>query len=303
MPATSPAAETSPVATTTPSSSSPTAQEPASPTPASAAPAPPATAPAAPAPSAPDVYARAKDTEPLPPKPERGSAADAGNDSEGIYEADNNLTFIGPSGYLMGKGTPGWTLGSIAVAKYEWSFKSPTFLRSAKGLDEIKGSGAFFAKEQILGTYTVADGTQEFLGPLRYSKSNSLATTQAGMAGTWRVDSPVDFDMSITVDAKGNFTGTTAGVVPGACTVSGTVKHLEPAARKNMFAMVLNASNAATGSQLPCNLSATNTYYGMSAIVLVAAGRYDSNGYYRSFGFHATTESAAVISNVLRKQP
>ena len=90
------------------------------------------------------------------------------------------------------------------------------------------------------------------------------------MVGTWS-NNDSSLGVTVQVDDKGVFTGTTSGAEVGQCTLSGTVALAQPGSAKNMYELKLKAVNAATASKDDCELTlaTAGSYVGPAAIGLV----------------------------------
>jgi hypothetical protein len=194
-----------------------------------------------------------------------------------------------------------WTWGSISVSGLNWTFEAGTqSLGTSFGPMAVTGSGTFSPKVSMDGTYARGGGSSSAWGPLEYSHENALAVNQASLVGKWE-NKDADFGMLIEVDAAGAFAGSTSGKDTGVCKVTGTVVHVQPESSKNIFAVELQATNAATGTEKACGLDTTGVHKGPAAILLSPAGTYVGNGYFRSLVFHVLS-SQSVYTQYLDKQ-
>lgn len=272
---------------------------------ASAPPAPPAPAPG-PAPAPPPAENRdpVPGSEPMPSlsAPQAGSTAAAGNDSEGIYVSLLDLTLVGSDGAIASKSHIGTLWGSIKVTGLDWSFNADTEFYFIKA-SPVTGSGTFAPKKTMSGNYAYGDHAASTFGPLNYATENALAVSQDSVVGKWaNPDRNFGVGMSIEVDAAGAFTGKTAGVLVGNCSISGTLSQAQPGTSKNMYGFRLNAVDASTDGKGACKLKSDQPYLGPAAIVLTPAGLFDSNGYLRSIFFLVRTGNGATLTAGLRKQ-
>ncbi|MBO9513325.1 MAG: hypothetical protein J7549_04345 [Variovorax sp.] len=268
------------------------------------------TTPTTPTPS-PEDLAQLPGTELLPSlsSPQSGSIADAGSGSnkwEGIYEDAYGVTFITAGGGLMRRAQHGWSVGTITVddtttpLSPKWTFNHDLSVYVPDGTEPegfMNGSGNFLGKTMV-GTYQKdGDLAPSVWGPLDYSVSNALAITSESLLGTvWTYK---DGGMSITFGANGDFTGTTSGA-DGVCSLSGTATQLDPSSKKNMFALNMTAQDAAGAGETPCNLDTQSSYIGLSGFVLLPAGKYPQNGYFRTFTINMVSDSH-IITTYLRK--
>ncbi|MDH6167245.1 hypothetical protein M2282_002394 [Variovorax boronicumulans] len=273
---------------------------------APAAPAATAPAPAPPsAPSTPPNRDPVPGSEPLPSlsAPQAGSTAAVGNDSEGIYVSLLDLALVGADGAIASKDHIGTLWGSIKVTGLDWSFNPDTayyFIDASP----VTGSGTFTPKKTMKGTYVYGKREPSAFGPLTYATENALAVSQDSVVGKWaNPDSNFGVGLSIEVDATGAFTGKTAGVQVGNCSISGVLAQAQPGTSKNMYGFKLSAADASTDGKDACKLKTDRPYLGPAAIVLVPAGTFDSNGYFRSIFFLVRTTNGATLSAGLRKQP
>ncbi|MET3493847.1 hypothetical protein [Variovorax boronicumulans] len=271
--------------------------------PAATAPAP---APAPPrAPSPPPNRDPVPGSEPLPSlsAPQAGSTAAEGNDSEGIYISLLDLALVGADGTIASKDHIGTLWGSIKVTGLDWSFNPDTayyFIDASP----VTGSGTFTPKKTMKGTYAYGKREASAFGPLNYATENALAVSQDSVIGKWaNPDSNFGIGLSIEVDATGKFTGKTAGVQVGNCAISGVIAQAEPGTSKNMYGFSLNAVDGGIDGKDGCKLKTDRSYQGPAAIVLVPAGTFDSNGYFRSIFFLVRTTNGATLSAGLRRQP
>lgn len=244
-------------------------------------------------------------SEPLPllSAPQPGSTAAVGNDSEGIYGALLNLTFVGADGSIATKFNVGTLWGSLKVTGPDWSF-NPDTQYDFTDASPVTGSGTFEAKKSMKGSYAYGSRESTAFGPLGYAAENALAVSQDSVAGKWaNADRSFGIGVSIEVDAKGAFTGTTSGVRVGSCTLSGTIALAQAGTAKNMYGLKMTAVNAATDAKDACQLRTGLPYAGPAAIGLVPAGTYDSNGFFRSIMLLVKSGDGAMLSAGLRKQP
>lgn len=243
-------------------------------------------------------------SEPLPSldSPQAGSTAAVGNDSEGIYVSLLDLTLIGADGSFASKDNIGTMWGSLRITGLDWSFNPDTqyyFIDASP----VTGSGSFTPKKSMKGSYAYGGRPSSTLGPRNYAVENALAVSQDSVAGKWtNADSGVGISISIEVDALGKFTGKTSGVQIGNCSISGTLAHAQPETYKNMYGFRLDAVDAATDRKNACKLQTTQPYAGPAAIVLVPAGSFESNGYFRSI-FFLVRSGGATLTAGLRKLP
>ena len=243
-------------------------------------------------------------SEPLPSlsAPQPGSTAEAGNDSEGIYLSLLDLALVGADGSIASRDAIGTLWGSIKVTGLDWSFNPDTeyyFIDASP----VTGSGTFSPKKSMSGTYTYGTHGPSTFGPMYYAAENALAVTQDSVVGQWaNTDSNFGVGVSIDVDATGAFTGTTAGVQVGNCRISGTLAQAQPGTSKNMYGLRFTAVNASDDSKGACKLVTSLPYSGPAAILLMPAGTFDSNGYFRSVVFMARTATGATLRAGLRKQ-
>lgn len=267
-----------------------------------AAPAPEPAAPPAPAP-APNRDPVAG-SEPLPSlsAPQAGSTAAVGNDSEGVYVTLRGLTYVGADGAIARQFNVGSLWGSIKVAGLNWTFNPDTTFYFVDA-SPVTGSGTFSPKVSMDGTYAYGSGGSSAFGPLRYAVENALAVSQDSVAGKWaNTDTSFGISVSIEVNAKGAYTGTTTGAQVGNCSISGTVAQAQPGTSKNMYGLTMQAVNVGTDTQTACQLNTTLPYAGPAVISLVSAGNFDSNGYFRGISFLVKSGAGATLSANLRKQ-
>jgi hypothetical protein len=272
-------------------------------------PAAPAAAAPSPAPAPAPAPAANRDpvpgSEPMPSldAPQPGSTAQAGNDSEGIYVSLLDIAFVGADGSIASKDHIGTMWGSIKVDGLGWSFNPDTnyyFIDASP----VTGSGTFAPKKTMSGTYAYGTHAPSAFGPLYYTTENALAVTQDSVVGKWaNTDSNFGVGLSIDVDASGALTGTTAGVQVGSCSISGTLAQAQPGTSKNMYGLKVTAVDANADGKDACKLTTALPYSGPAAIVLLPAGNFDSNGYFRSIFFMVKTTTGATLSAALRKQP
>ena len=257
------------------------------------------------APSTPPNRDPVPGSEPLPSlsAPQAGSTAALGNDSEGIYASLLDLALVGADGAIASKDNIGTLWGSIKVAGLDWSFNPDTayyFIDASP----VTGSGTFAAKKTMSGTYAYGKREPSAFGPLSYATENALAVSQDSVIGKWaNPDSNFGVRLSIEVDAAGKFTGKTAGVQVGNCAISGSIAHAEPSTSKNMFGFKLSAVDDSVDGKDACKLKTDRPYLGPAAILLVPAGSFDSNGFFRSIFFLVRTTNGATLTANLRKQP
>lgn len=273
-------------------------------------PVPPVAAPA-PAPAPPPAPAPAPNRDPVPGSeplpslsaPQAGSTAAVGNDSEGIYVSLLDLTLVGADGSIASKDHIGTMWGSIKVTGLDWSFNPETayyFIDASP----VTGSGTFTPKKTMNGNFSHGNRESSAFGPRNYATENALAVSQDSVTGKWgNPDSNYGVGISIEVDATGAFTGTTAGVQVGNCAISGILAQAQPGTSKNMYGFKLNAVDGSTDGKNACKLKTDHSYLGPAAIVLVPAGSYDSNGYFRSIFFLVKTANGATLTAGLRRQP
>ncbi|SCK21911.1 hypothetical protein VAR608DRAFT_1692 [Variovorax sp. HW608] len=250
-----------------------------------------------------DRYAPVAGSEPAPSlsDPQKGSTADVGSASEGIYESFFGHTFITAAGQLARKDLLDWTWGSITVNGTDWSFNPET--RSLHITSKtVTGSGTFTSRTSMQGTYSEDGGASSAWGPLKYSQANALAITLANLQGKWSVADATRYNMSLEFDANGVLSGTTSGPQLGVCSLSGAAVQVEPGTAKNMFYLAMTAVNAATGSERACTLDTSLPFAGLAGVVLTAAGIYPQNGYFRTFAFHVKTPNLHLLTNYLRKE-
>ncbi|MGJ7567062.1 hypothetical protein ACSFBM_24660 [Variovorax sp. GB1R11] len=270
----------------------------------------PAAAPA-PAPAPPPAPAPAPNRDPVPGSepmpsldaPQPGSTAQTGNDSEGIYLSLLDVALVGADGSIASKDHIGTMWGSIKVDGLGWSFNPDTNYYFIKA-SPVTGSGTFAPRKTMSGTYAYGTREPSAFGPLDYIKENALAVTQDSVVGKWaNPDRNFGVGLSIDVDVSGAFTGTTAGVQVGNCSISGTLAQAQPGTSKNMYGLKFTAVDANADGKDACKLTAVLPYSGPAAIVLLPAGNFDSNGYFRSIFFMVKTTTGATLSAALRKQP
>lgn len=266
----------------------------------------PASAPApAPAPAPEPNRDPMPGSEPLPSldAPQAGSTAAAGNDSEGIYASLLDITLIGADGSIASKDHIGTMWGSLTVTGLDWSFNPDTayyFIDASP----VTGSGTFTPKKVMNGTYSWDQRQPSAFGPQKYAVENALAVSQDSVTGKWaNPDSNYGVGLSIEVDATGAFTGKTAGVQVGDCSISGVLAQAQPGTSKNMYGFALNAVDAGIDGKNACKLSTNRPYRGPAAIVLVPAGAYEGNGYFRRVFFLVKTDNGATLTASLQKQP
>lgn len=269
----------------------------------------PAPAPApspAPAPAPAENRDAVPGSEPSPSlsAPQAGSTAAVGNDSEGIYAAGvRGLAFVGADGSIARSFTVGTLWGSLKLTGLDWSFNPDTEF-SFLSVSQATGSGTFAPKKTMNGTYAYGTRDPADFGPLTYTIENALAVSQASVVGTWS-NNDSSLGVTVRVDDKGVFTGTTSGAEVGQCTLSGTVALAQPGSAKNMYELKLKAVNAAMASKDDCELTlaTAGSYVGPAAIGLVPAGVFESNGYFRSLMFLIRSNTGATLLVGLRKQP
>ena len=104
------------------------------------------------------------------------------------------------------------------------------------------------------------------------------------------------------VDASGTFTGRTTGNKLGMCNLSGKILQTETGTSRNLFNFTFTATNAASGSEKACFVPDGRAFTGLGGVVMVSASAFPEEGAYRTFYFHAATETFAVLTNGLRKQ-
>ncbi len=272
--------------------------------PAATAPVPapaPAAAPApAPAPNRDPVAG----SEPLPSlsAPQAGSTAAVGNDSEGVYVTLLGLAYVGADGTIARQFNVGSLWGSINVTGLNWTFNPDTTFYFVDA-SPVTGSGTFSPKASMDGTYAYGSNGSSAFGPLRYAVENALAVSQDSVVGKWaNADTSFGIGISIEVDAKGAFTGTTSGVQVGSCSISGTVAQAQPGTSKNMYGVTMKAVNTGTDTKTACQLKTMLPYTGPAVISLAPAGNFDSNGYLRGISFLVKSGAGATLSANLRKQ-
>jgi hypothetical protein len=250
-------------------------------------------------------FAAAPGSEPLPSldAPQSGSTAAVSTGYEGIYVTKTGtpgqIALVGPDYRVTSRKGDFWFWAGLKVEGTGWTF-TPESVGTDDGetLKDLTGSGTFFAKRSMFGSYKFDDGGSGVWGDLSYTYENALAVDQASMAGTW---GSLDADgMKLTVDAAGAVSGSTAGGF-GVCSLTGTVLQRESGTKKNMYSIQLTAANAATGDQKPCAMSAM-PFKGAAVIGFSAAGKYDSNGYYRSLVGLLNTEGYARFGVSLVRQ-
>ncbi len=236
--------------------------------------------------------------------PQPGSTAAEGNGTEGLYVSLSDVLFVSPGGDIAAKFAAGTLWGAIRVQGTAWSFDAGTRHHFFEARP-VEGSGAFVPRRSMSGSYAQAQREPEPFGPYRYALENALAVSQASIAGTWH-NPPTNFGMgmSIEVDARGAFTGTSAGSEIGHCQLSGSVTQLQPGTAKNMFRFRLVAAPAGGAAKDPCQLVTGMVYSGPAAVVLspaaAAAGAVDPPA--RNILFLVRTGTGATLSIALREQ-
>lgn len=234
--------------------------------------------------------------------PQPGSTAAVGNDSEGIYASSTSLAFVGADGSVATRFVVGALWGSLKVMGLDWSFK-PDTLHYFVNESLVTGSGRFDAKKSMSGRYAYGVRGETDFGPLGYTVENALAVSQDSVVGKWaNTDTGSGIAVSIEVDAKGAFKGTTSGVQVGTCAISGTIAQTQAGTAKNMYGLSMAAVDAATEAKDACLLRTDLPYVGPAAIGLVPAGFFDNNGYFRSIIFLVKSGKGAMLSTSLRKQ-
>ncbi|MDM0104648.1 hypothetical protein QTH97_06880 [Variovorax sp. J22R24] len=259
--------------------------------------------PTPPADTAKDSREPVEGSEPAPSlrAPQPGSTAAVGNDSEGVYESIFGYAYVSASGKVVRQFNVGLLWGSIDISGSNWIFNPETEYTFVT-VDPVTGSGTFSPKASMDGTYS-RRGSASAFGPLTYSFANALAVDQTSVAGTWSTPDTLGMGMSIMVDKTGAFAGSTSGSRIGVCKLSGTLLLAEPDSAKNAYATTLNAENAATGTESKCQLLSDMPYVGPSAIVFHPAGRYVTNGYFRTIALTIRQEGTkASMTNYLQKQ-
>jgi hypothetical protein len=235
--------------------------------------------------------------------PQAGSTAAVGNDSEGVYVALLGLTYVGADGAIARQFNVGSLWGSITVAGLNWTFNPDTTFYFVDA-SPVTGSGTFSPKVSMDGTYAYGSRESSAFGPLKYAIENALAVSQDSVVGKWaNKDTSFGIGISIEVDAKGAFTGTTTGVQVGNCSISGTVAQAQPGTSKNMYGVTMKAVDAGTDTKTACQLNTAVPYAGPAAITLAPAGNFDSNGYFRGISFLIKSAAGATLSANLLKQP
>lgn len=241
---------------------------------------------------------------PLLSAPQPGSTAAVGNDSEGLYIDQHHATFVSASGLIAHKSFAGSLWGAIKVTGSNWSFNTGTaYFPDAL---PVTGSGTFAPRKTMTGSYAYGGREPSSFGPLNYMAENALAVSQDSVVGKWSsTDSPISFGVgvSIEVDAKGAFTGKTAGAQIGSCSISGTITQAQPGTAKNMYDFTLKAVDASTDGKGVCKLNTGGPYAGPAAVGLEPAGLFDSNGYFRSIMFLIKAPDGAIVTSGMRKQP
>jgi hypothetical protein len=209
---------------------------------------------------------------------------------------------ISPTGQLMSKRFFGWIRGSITVTGANWIFDAGTEnVGSDFGVMPVTGSGTFSPKATMDGTYAEGGGLTKAWGPLTYSAANALAVKQESVTGKWSLEAN-NLAVTLNVDGAGAFEGTSSGTEFGTCKLTGKVIHAQPDTSKNSYSVQLDAADAATGTEVPCQLDTTSTYFGPAAIALTPAGIYVGNGYFRILTFHAASAQKIMLLK-LNKQP
>ena len=248
----------------------------------------------------PDPYAAVAGSEPALVVAQRGSAADVGNGSEGLYDGPGGYTFVSSTGEIARQLVSGTVWGSLAVTGQNWTFKPGTqlYLRT---FVPLTGSGTFSPGISMDGTYSRSGETPAAWGPLTYSSMNALAVAQSSVAGRWTRAEADGIGMSVDVDAEGAFAGRTFGSQIGVCRVSGSVQLAQPQTAKNLYTMAMTAVNAAAAGEPACTMNA-KPYAGFSAIVHESAGLFVANGYFKSLTFLVRTSGGSTLSLGMRKQ-
>ncbi|MGJ7613086.1 MULTISPECIES: hypothetical protein [unclassified Variovorax] len=266
-----------------------------------AAPAPASSPPPAPAPA--PNRDPVPGSEPLPSlsAPQAGSTAAVGNDSEGVYVTLLGLTYVGADGAIARQFNVGSLWGSIRVSGLNWTFNPDTTFYFVKA-SAVTGSGTFSPKVSMDGTYAYESRGSSAFGPLRYAVENALSVSQDSVVGKWaNADTSFGIGVSIEVNAKGAFTGTTTGAQVGNCSISGTVSQAQPGTSKNMYGLTMKAVNTGTDTKTACQLNTTLPYAGPAVISLAPAGNFESNGYFRGISFLVKGGAGATLSANLRK--
>lgn len=234
--------------------------------------------------------------------PQPGSTAAAGNGIEGLYVSPSDIVFVSAAGDIAAKFAAGTLWGSISVQGSKWSFDAGTRHHFVE-VQPVTGAGAFVPRRSMSGSHAQAGRAPEPFGPYRYAHENALAVSQAGVAGTW-TNPPARYGMglSIEVDARGAFTGRTAGAEIGRCQVLGTIEQLQPGSAKNMFRFELVATAIAGSEKERCQLPVGEVYGGPAAIVLSAAHGGEGSGLVRNILFLVRTAAGDTLSIALGEQ-
>lgn len=230
--------------------------------------------------------------------PQPGSAADRKLPLVGIYSSSLGHMFVSPDLQTMLRPVVGLVGGSVAVTGNTWNYlegATENFL----AVRPVSGSGTFVQGRSIEGaiTYPLEPTRSPSSFAMDYHVANALAVTQGNLQGTWRYAKANGDDVNLNIDADGVVAGTSTGMTLGDCVLAGTVKLADPAGNINVFKQTL------VGTGGTCKLEVGVTYTGLSAIMFTPAGPYVGNGYYRQLTFSGVTESGAIVTLPLTRQP
>jgi hypothetical protein len=118
-----------------------------------------------------------------------------------------------------------------------------------------------------------------------YAIANSLAVSQADLAGTWAATNR----LSVSIDGTGAMTGRLTGAVEGDCALAGSVLQAATGTAKNMFTVSLAPSTGMTGA---CNLKTGQVYEGFAAITFTDIGPSGAPFHVRSLTFIVRKDSS-----------
>lgn len=221
--------------------------------------------------------------------PQAGSTAAVGNGLEGVYTDffHDNLLIAADGTYVRENFGGGTSFGVVTKTSDTWT------VQSGKNADEfgktspLVGSGTFTPFRKLTGTENKSSINYDYIS------ANALAIEQRELTGRWLTNGGFD----ITIDQAGNFSGTTAGTIYGACNVSGSVTTADAGSKKNIFKVKLTASGGSA-----CLMDTVHAYSGLGNVGFYSATDIAANGYKRMLVMSMANDNGAWFTAAPRKQ-
>lgn len=236
--------------------------------------------------------------------PQPGSTSATGTALEGLWVSTQPsvqaLAFIDPAGNYFGfQGGSDLLTGAWSVTGSTWTFSSgSTMVSTGNSLalgGGLTGNGTFIPRDSFSGSYGMTmngSGTANKSLSHTYSSANALSVTQADATGTWSAAG-----ISLNIDPTGKVSGVATGGNFGNCSLNGTALLNYPGTSKNIYAINLTATSAATGT---CNLDPALVHEGKAAITFTNINTTSSPVYQRSFTFLVARHASWFAGQLLK---